>query len=119
MNTSILQSIKKLLGIPADYTHFDEDIITQINVAFAVLNELGVGPQNGYTISGNTEIWDSFVANITVQSMCKSFVYLKVKLAFDPPTLSSVLTSMENQLSEITWRLNNEYETQEVEENVV
>lgn len=101
---SILVSIKKLLGIDAAYTAFDVDVIIHINTAFAVLNQLGVGPADGFMIEGEEEIWDDYITDSNF-SMVKTFVYLKVRLAFDPPTSTALIESMNNTLNELTWRL--------------
>lgn len=101
---SILVSIKKLLGIDAAYTAFDVDVIIHINTAFAVLNQLGVGPADGFMIEGEEEIWDDYITDSNF-SMVKTFVYLKVRLAFDPPTSTALIESMNNMLNELTWRL--------------
>lgn len=101
---SILVSIKKLLGIDASYTAFDLDVIVHINTAFAVLNQLGVGPADGFMIEGEEEIWDDYITDNNF-SMVKTFVYLKVRLAFDPPTSTALIESMNNTLNELTWRL--------------
>lgn len=101
---SILVSIKKLLGIDAAYTAFDVDVIIHINTAFAVLNQLGVGPADGFMIEGEEEIWDNYITDNNF-SMVKTFVYLKVRLAFDPPTSTALIESMNNTLNELTWRL--------------
>lgn len=101
---SILVSIKKLLGIDAAYTAFDVDVIIHINTAFAVLNQLGVGPADGFMIEGEEENWDDYITDSNF-SMVKTFVYLKVRLAFDPPTSTALIESMNNMLNELTWRL--------------
>lgn len=101
---SILTSIKKLLGIHEDYTIFDSDLIIHINTAFAILNQLGVGPENGFMIEGSREIWDDYIKDYNY-SMVKSFVFLNVRLAFDPPSSTALIESMQRQLSELTWRL--------------
>lgn len=101
---SILISIKKLLGIDAEYKAFDVDVIIHINTAFAVLNQLGVGPADGFMIEGETENWDDYITANNL-SMVKTFVYLKVRLAFDPPTSTALIESMNSTLNELTWRL--------------
>ena len=103
---SILVSIKKLLGIAADYTHFDPDIIMHINSAFSILTQLGVGPPEGFRIEDNTKTWNDFIGDVTRIDAVKSYVYLKVSLMFDPPTSSAVLSAKERQISELEWRLN-------------
>lgn len=109
MNNSILFSIKKLIGgIPADYTHFDEDVITQINTAFARLQTLGVGPANGYSITDESNEWSEFMSDGHVLNMCKTYIQLKVRLYFDPPTIAAVLQAMQDQVKELEWILNAE-----------
>ena len=103
---SILVSIKKLLGIAADYTHFDPDIIMHINSAFSVLTQLGVGPPEGFRIDDDAKTWNDFISDTIRLDAVKSYVYLKVSLMFDPPTSSAVLSAKERQISELEWRLN-------------
>ena len=103
---SILVSIKKLLGIAADYTHFDPDIIMHINSVFSILTQLGVGPPEGFRIEDNTTTWNDFIGDATKIDAVKSYIYLKVGLMFDPPTSSAVLSAKERQISELEWRLN-------------
>lgn len=101
---SILTSIKKLLGIQEEYTVFDADIMIHINTAFAILNQLGVGPAEGFMIEGPEEIWDEYIEDYNF-TMVKSFIYIHVRLAFDPPTSTALLESMKRTLDELTWRL--------------
>ena len=103
---SILVSIKKLLGIAADYTHFDPDIIMHINSAFSVLTQLGVGPPEGFRIDDDAKTWNDFISDTIRLDAVKSYVYLKVSLMFDPPTSSAILSARERQISELEWRLN-------------
>lgn len=102
---SILVSIKKLLGIPDDYAHFDQDIIIQINSAFSILNQLGVGPEEGFAIDGSSATWSEFIGEDPRLNLVKTFVQIKVKLAFDPPTSGTLMDSYNRQLDELTWRL--------------
>lgn len=103
---SILISIKKLLGIDANYTHFDPDIIIHINSVFSILTQMGVGPTNGFSIKGDEETWADFIVNDPESfSLVMSYVYLKVKLLFDPPLSSAAMDSMNRQISEFEWRL--------------
>lgn len=101
---SILTSIKKLLGIHEEYTIFDSDLIIHINTAFAILNQLGVGPQDGFMIEGATETWDDYIEDYNY-SMVKSFVFISVRIAFDPPSSTALLECLQRELSELTWRL--------------
>lgn len=102
---SILTSIKKLLGITEEYTHFDGDITVHINTAFNTLTQLGVGPVEGYSIKDKNDKWTDFVSDARLEAI-KTYVYLKVKLLFDPPLTSSVLQAYERQLDELVWRIN-------------
>jgi hypothetical protein len=102
---SILTSIKKLLGITEDYEQFDTDIIIHINSAFSVLAQLGVGPVSGFSIEDSSAVWSDFVDDSRLE-MIKSYIYFKVRLAFDPPTSSAAMQAINEQISELTWRLN-------------
>lgn len=103
---SILTSIKKLLGIDEEYTQFDSDIIMHINSVFLNLTQLGVGPSEGFLIEDDTATWDDFIGDSNQLQAVKSYVYIKVKLLFDPPLSSSVTESMNRMISELEWRLN-------------
>lgn len=103
---SILTSIKKMLGITEEYEHFDQDIIMHINTVFMILNQLGVGPSEGFSIHDKNAIWSDFVSDMNKIEAVKSYMYLKVKLLFDPPLSSSVVESIKNQINELEWRLN-------------
>ena len=111
MTNSILTSIKKLLGITEEYTHFDPDIIMHINSVFMVLSQLGVGPVSGFSISDATAVWSDFLPDGANLQAVKSYVYQKVKLLFDPPQSSAVLDAMKQSVSEFEWRLNVEAES--------
>ena len=103
---SILTSIKKLLGMDADYIAFDTDVIIHINTALAILCQLGVGPDKGFRIRDNSATWQDFVGDDARLDDVKDYVYLKVKLLFDPPSSSAAIQSTESLISEIEWRLN-------------
>ena len=103
---SILNSVKKRLGISEEYEHFDDDIIMDINSVFAILNQLGVGPSDGFSIENQDAEWSDFLGvNQKKLELVKSYVYLKVKLLFDPPQSSFVLESINRQISEFEWRI--------------
>ena len=104
---SILTSIKKLLGIEAEYTHFDADIIMHINSVLSILTQMGVGPSGGFSITGDAETWTGFLGELNPNtfSMVKSYVYQKVRLLFDPPLSSAAIDSINRQISEYEWRL--------------
>lgn len=106
MEQSILKSTKKILGIAEDYTVFDLDIITHINTAFSTLTQLGVGPVNGFMIEGYDEVWDEFIDNDLQYNSVKSYVFLRVRQLFDPPTTSYLISAYDKQIQELEWRLN-------------
>lgn len=107
METSILNSTKKVLGIAEDYTVFDQDIITHINTAFSTLTQLGVGPAEGFMIEDATAVWTDFITDGDLQyNSVKSYVFLRVKNLFDPPQTSYLIASSERQIEELEWRLN-------------
>lgn len=103
---SILTSVKKLLGITEEYTHFDLDIIMHINSVFMVLTQLGVGPTTGFSIEDDSATWNDFMGSGPKLEIAKSYMGLKVRLLFDPPTNSAVIESMNRMISEFEWRLN-------------
>ena len=108
---NILSSIKKLLGIPTEETAFDSDIIMHINSVFMILNQLGIGPTDGFTISDDYALWSDFIPDGQNLELVKSYMYMKVRLMFDPPSSSAVLSAMEKSISEFEWRLNVQSET--------
>ena len=101
---SILDSIKKLLGIQPEYRAFDEDLIIHINTVFAVLNQIGIGPQEGFFIIDKTTSWDEYMSDIN-QASVRTYVYLKVRLLFDPPGSGILVDSINRMISELEWRL--------------
>ena len=101
---SVLNSIKKLLGIQESYTIFDADLIMHINSTFAMLNQIGIGPKEGFMIEDSYTTWDEYITQAN-ESMVKSYIYLKVRLLFDPPSNNSLIESINRQLSELEWRL--------------
>lgn len=108
---SILTSIKKLLGIAEEYDHFDHDVIMHINTALMILTQLGVGPSEGFLIEDDTATWNDFTQDSTKFEAIKSYVYLRVRLLFDPP--SGVATeALNGAIKEFEWRLNVAAESQ-------
>jgi hypothetical protein len=105
MTDSILTSTKKILGIDEAYTAFDLDITTHINSVFSTLSQLGIGPVDGFMIVDATEVWEDFFDDWNLNSI-KSYVYLRVRLLFDPPTTSYTITAMNEQVKEMEWRMN-------------
>lgn len=110
MEQSILKSTKKVLHIADDDETFDLDVMTHINSAFSTLSDLGVGPEIGFQIEDDQAEWADFLEdteeNVTQINRVKTFVYLSTRLIFDPPGTSYVLSALEKQLQEVTWRLN-------------
>lgn len=102
---SILTSIKKLLGIEDEYEAFDSEIIMCINSVLMVLNQLGVGPKEGFLITGKDQTWDQFLTGDTDLEAVKNYIHLKVRLMFDPPSNSFVVESFNNIIKEFEWRL--------------
>lgn len=103
---SILTSIKKMLGIAEEYEHFDTDLIMHINSVFAILTQLGVGPPGGFMIEDDGAEWKDFLDDEANMMLVKSYMFLKVKLLFDPPLSSAVLECYKAQINEYEWRLN-------------
>jgi hypothetical protein len=107
MEPSILLSTKKILGIAEDYTVFDLDIITHINSVFSTLTQLGVGPPEGFMIEDESALWEDFNTTDDAQyNAVKSYVFLRVRLLFDPPTTSYLIAAFDEQIKELEWRLN-------------
>lgn len=106
MAESILTSVKKSLGIAEEYEHFDADIIMHINSVFNILAQLGVRDETGFAITGSEETWSEFTSDNVLLNSVKSYVCLKVRLLFDPPTSSAVMESIQRLISELEWRLN-------------
>lgn len=116
---SILTSIKKLLGIAEEYEHFDADIIMHINSVFMILTQLGVGPAEGFIIEDETAMWTDFVEDVSKLQAIKTYIFLRVKLLFDPASVgSSTLAAYERQIQELEWRLNVEVETPSTKEKL-
>lgn len=113
---SILDTVKKALGIAAEYTQFDVDITMHINTVFSVLTQLGVGPSEGFSIADNSAVWKDFTQDKKIFEPVKSYISLKVRLMFDPPLNSSVTAVMERMVSELEWRLNMAAESEGKEE---
>ncbi|QKY79407.1 hypothetical protein SEA_AFLAC_15 [Gordonia phage Aflac] len=106
MSESILNSTKKILGIDEDYDAFDMDVILHINSALSTLNQLGLGPEEGFMIEDESAEWGDLLEDDMRLNSVKSLVYLKVRLMFDPPSTSFALTAMQEQIRELEWRLN-------------
>lgn len=105
---SILTSVKKVLGIPEYYEHFDRDILLHLNSVMSILHQLGVGPENGFVVEDDSTTWsDLFDGDIDTNKMMyvKSYVCLRVRLLFDPPASSGAIDAMERQMRELEWRI--------------
>lgn len=105
MSESILTSTKKMLGLDESYTAFDLDIITHINSVFSILNQLGIGPADGYMIEDATPVWTDFLGADLRLNNIKSYVYLRVRMLFDPPTTSYMITALDEQRKELEVRI--------------
>lgn len=102
---SILTSIKKLLGIAEGYEHFDADLIMHINSVLTILTQIGVGPSEGFYITDKSNTWNEFIPEEYNLELIKSYVYLKVRLLFDPPQSSSVMDATNRMIEELEWRI--------------
>lgn len=103
--SSILLDVKKLVGIDPSYDVFDTDILIHTNTAMSTLTQLGVGPETGFEVRGEEETWPDFLGEqIPLLSMVKSYVYLRVRLLFDPP-VGSLIELMKSQVAELEWRI--------------
>ncbi len=106
INESILNSIKNLLGITAEYDVFDTDIVMHINSVFNTLSQLGLHPTGGFQIEDETDTWADYIEDQKLFNSVKTYVYLKVRLLFDPPTTSFAIESFSKQIAEYEWRIN-------------
>lgn len=102
---SILLSIKKLNNVAPEYTAFDNDFIMYINAALSDLNQLGIGPSEGFEITGEDEAWNDFLDDSPIYNRVKTYIGLHVRLSFDPPATSFAISMMKDQLQEQAWRL--------------
>ena len=112
MMDSILDSTKKVLGIDAAYTAFDQDVTMLINTALSHLHQLGVGPTAGFAITNKDQTWVQFLGEDPTLNNAQAFVFLTVRLAFDPPQSGYLTTAYQKQLEELAWRLNMRVEEQ-------
>lgn len=105
---SILNSVKKDIGVGLDYDHFDPEIITAINTAFSSLNQIGAGPVAGFSISDATTEWSDYISDPDSPTLgfVKSFVSKKAKMLFDPPTSSALMEALKENLKELEFRIN-------------
>lgn len=103
---SILIYIRQMILGNSEETHFDPDLIMHINSTFSTLHQMGVGPEETFSILGDKEVWSDFTGETNDYNEVKTYMYLKVKLVFDPPSSANVLAAMERQKDELEWRLN-------------
>lgn len=106
MGESILESVKHMVGPGSCDDHFDDDLIIFINGVFSQLTQLGVGPEKGFSINGSDTFWEEYIGDDPKLEMVKTYMYIKVRLRFDPPQSSSVIQLMQQDASELEWRLN-------------
>lgn len=105
-SSSILDSVKKLLGISEYDDGFDYEIKDLINAEFLTLHQLGIGPEAGFSISGPDDKWEDYTNNAKLLDAVRQFVYLRVRLVFDPPASSTVSDAINNRINELEFRLN-------------
>ena len=106
MDNSILESVKKALGITSDYHYFDDQLIMHINSVFTILTQLGLGPENGFSIDDESTTWSDFFGDTESHNLIQSYMYLRVRMLFDPPMNSFLMESMKQLIQEYEWRLN-------------
>jgi hypothetical protein len=106
VSDSILDSTKKVLNLDSEYTPFDQDIIMHINGVFSTMYQLGVGPEEGFAIEDKTSTWTAFLGSDPRLNHVKTYVYLRVRLLFDPPTTGYLVEALQRQIEELAWRLN-------------
>lgn len=107
---SILSSIKQVVGIEADDTAFDTDILMHTNTAFFTLNQLGIGPESGFMIYDSSTVWADYLGADLNLNAVKTYIFLRVRTLFDPPSTSFHQESINKQITELEWRLNTERE---------
>ena len=110
VESSILTSIKGLLGITSTDTNFDNEISIHINSAFMSLQQLGVGPSIGFYISSDEDVWEDILGERVDLEAVKTYIYLKVRLVFDPPQNSFLVDSIKNMITELEFRINAQVE---------
>ena len=115
---SILTSIKILLGIEPDDNNFDQELIMHINTVLTIMTQLGFNPTSGFFITDASSMWTDFISVRKDLEMIKSYVFLRVRLLFDPPQNSFLVDTIQKQYAEFEWRLNVQIEDTIVEEGV-
>lgn len=114
MTDSILEMTKKNVGLTPDDESFDVDIIMHINTVFFKLHQLGIGPEEVFEIDSNAETWSQFFNGVKNMNAAKTYMYLNVRLLFDPPATSFTIAAFKEQLEELAWRLTVAKETEKV-----
>ena len=107
---SIFESVKNLLGVQEEDTSFDQDILIHLNTVLSICTQIGVGPDEGFIVTDNSQTWNDFVRDSAKLSAVKSYVYLRVRRLFDPPLSSSVASANDDAIAELEWRLNSTVE---------
>lgn len=111
MTDSILDSVKHTLNLSEDYTPFDQGIIMHINSVFSTINQLGVGPEAGFMIEDKDAVWSDFLEGDLRLNNIKTYMYLRVRMLFDPPTIGYLVQAMKEQIEELEWRINAQRES--------
>lgn len=106
MEESILLTIKKMIGPSIDYPAFETDLIVHINTALMVLNQIGIGPVEGFQITGEDETWHDLIGDAKNLDAVKTYIYLRVRMAFDPPSTGAMTDAFKEMIKEYEWRLN-------------
>lgn len=106
MEDSILISTKKILGLPKDHEEFDLDVVLHINSVLSTLDQLGIGPEGAFMIEDDTATWTELLGNDNRLNAVKTYVYLRVRLLFDPPTVGYHVEALKEQIKELEFRLN-------------
>lgn len=105
MTDSILGSVKSMLGLPTEDTGFEPELILHINSVLADLAQLGVGPDEGFVITGSSQIWSDLTDSEKVLNGVQSYVFHRVKMLFDPPQVGYVVTAVEKMIEKAEWRI--------------
>lgn len=119
MLNSILYTIKKGCGLDPTYTAFDEDIIMHTNTIFMLLNQLGVGPKDPFTITDESATWDQFISDPEKLPAVKTYIVQRVRMLFDPPTNGTVMSAVKESIAELEWRLNVHVDPEDTFEEVI
>lgn len=106
LQSSILNTIKQMLGIDETFNGFDPEITIDINSSLMALHQLGIGPSDGFQITSESDAWEDLTVDVSQLNGIKTYIYLKTRLLFDPPSNSFLVQSMEKQIQEFEWRLN-------------